>query len=266
MEAVSPGTAPSGPAHARRAFGYRGDIPETEWQIRVDLAACYRLVELFGWSDLIATHISARLPGRDAFLINPFGMAFDEITASSLITIDLDGNVIGTSACNVNKAGFTIHSAVHQVRHDAGCVMHLHSADGMAVSALEEGLLPLNQTAMLLTGDIALHEYEGPALHLEERERLQRDLGERHLMLLRNHGTLALGATVAEAFVRMHMLERACSAQVRTLGMGRPLHAVLESARLITEAMGVGAMARYGALAWPALLRRLDRELPGYAA
>ncbi|QUN32791.1 class II aldolase/adducin family protein (plasmid) [Cupriavidus sp. KK10] len=265
MEATSLATAQPNPARAPSAAGHRGDVPAIEWQVRVDLAACYRLVELFGWSDLIATHISARLPGRNEFLINPFGMAFDEITASSLIKIDLDGDVIGASPYGVNKAGFTIHSAVHQVRHDAGCVMHLHSADGMAVSALEEGLLPLNQTAMLLTGDIAIHEYEGPALHLEERARLQRDLGECHVMLLRNHGTLALGATVAEAFVRMHMLERACSAQVRTLGMGRPLHAATEPARMTTEAMGVGAMARYGERAWPALLRKLDRELPGYA-
>lgn len=237
-----------------------------ERQIRIDLAACYRLIELFGWSDLIATHISARIPGRDEFLINPFGMSFDEITASGLLKIDLDGNLVGSSAYNVNKAGFTIHSAVHQARHDAGCVIHLHTSDGMAVSALAEGLLPLNQTAMFLTGDVAYHDYEGPALNLEERERLQHDLGSRNLMILRNHGTLALGGTVSAAFVRMHMLERACTAQVRTLGTGRPLYQASEAARTTTESMGAGAMLeRYGALAWPALLRKLDRELPGYA-
>ncbi|PZX26137.1 putative aldolase class 2 protein CC_1201 [Cupriavidus phytorum] len=241
-------------------------VDAAERQVRIDLAACYRLVELSGWSDLIATHISARIPGRQEFLINPFGLAFGEITASSLLKVDLDGNLIGPSAYHVNQAGFTIHSAVHQARHDAGCVIHLHTADGMAVSALAEGLLPLNQTAMFLTGDLAYHDYEGPALHLEERARLQRDLGGHSLMILRNHGTLALGASVSEAFVRMHMLERACAAQVRTLAMGRPLHQALQAARSTTESMGAGAMfARYGALSWPALLRKLERESPGYA-
>lgn len=242
------------------------DQAALEWKTRVDLAAAYRLVELFGWSDLIATHISARVPGTaDEFLINPFGMMFDEITASSLIRIDRDGNQLGESPYSANKAGFTIHSAVHQARHDAGCVIHLHTTSGMAVSALEEGLLPLFQTAMFLTGDLSYHDYEGPALHLEERERLQKDLGNTHQMILRNHGTLTLGGTVAEAFIRMHMLERACAAQVSALGMGRPIHRASDEARVTTEQMcHSGMLGRFGALAWPALLRKLDRELPGY--
>ncbi|MCY1326531.1 Decarboxylase NovR [compost metagenome] len=242
------------------------DQAALEWQARVDLAAAYRLVELFGWSDLIANHISMRVPGHDdQFLINPFGMGFDEITASSLLKIDLDGNQLEPSSYSANKAGFTIHSAVHQVRHDANCVLHLHSLDGMAVSALEEGLLPLFQSAMFLTGDVAYHDFEGPALNLEERERLQRDLGSKNLMILYNHGTLTVGTTVAEAFVRMHMLERACAGQVRALGMGRPLRQASEASRLLTEEMGAKRMFQYYApLAWPALLRKLDREMPGY--
>ncbi|WP_236032773.1 class II aldolase/adducin family protein [Pseudomonas schmalbachii] len=242
------------------------DLSALEWQARVDLAACYRLIELFGWSDLIANHVSMRVPGfEDQFLINPFGLAFDEITASSLLKIDLDGNQLSESSYQANKAGFTIHSAVHQVRHDANCVLHLHSLDGMAVSALEEGLLPLFQSSMFLTGDVAYHDFEGPALNLEERERLQRDLGERHVMILRNHGTLTVGATVAEAFVRMHMLERACAAQIRALSTGRPLCRPSEEARLHTEKMGLNSMFRYYApQAWPALLRKLNREMPGY--
>ncbi|MNJ35610.1 Decarboxylase NovR [compost metagenome] len=246
----------------------REDQLEQEWQARVDLAAAYRLVELFGWSDLIANHISMRIPGHaDQFLINPFGMGFDEITASSLLKIDLDGNQLDSSAYSANKAGFTIHSAVHQVRHDANCVLHLHSIDGMAVSALEEGLLPLFQSSMFVTGDLAYHDFEGPALNLEERGRLQRDLGHKHLMILRNHGTLTVGASVAEAFVRMHMLERACAAQVRALSMGRPLRQTCDEARILTEEMGATRMFPYYApLAWPALLRKLDREMPGYDA
>lgn len=239
---------------------------DLEWQARIDLAAAYRLVELFGWSDLIANHISMRVPGHDdQFLINPFGMGFDEITASSLLKIDLEGNQLEPSTYSANKAGFTIHSAVHQVRHDANCVLHLHSVDGMAVSALEEGLLPLCQSSMFLTGDLAYHDFEGPALNLEERERLQRDLGDKNVMILYNHGTLTVGTSVAEAFVRMHMLERACTAQVRALGMGRPLRQTSDAARTLTEEIGAKRMfAYYAPLAWPALLRKLDREMPGY--
>ncbi|MDO7842297.1 class II aldolase/adducin family protein [Sphingomonas immobilis] len=238
-------------------------ISEGEAAARRDLAACYRLCALNGWDDLVATHISARVPGEEAFLINPFGFLFEEITPSSLVKIDLDGNLLAPTPHSVNQAGFVIHSAVHAARPDAHCVMHLHTRDGVAVSAIEEGLLPLNQTAMLLATDIAFHEYEGVALHLEERERLAADLGSRSLMLLRNHGTLALGPTVADAFTSMYFLEWACSVQVRTLAMGRPLHmadaGVVAGVAAHRSPDGSG-LARD--LVWPAMLRRLDRHDP----
>jgi ribulose-5-phosphate 4-epimerase/fuculose-1-phosphate aldolase len=244
----------------------RDECSPEEWQVRCDLAACYRLVALHGWDDILATHISARIPGRhDMFLINPFGMTFDEITASSLLRVNMDGEIVGESEYAANPAGFTIHSAVHEARPDAGCVIHLHTLDGMAVSATEEGLLPLNQVAIICGRGIAYHDYEGVATNLAERERIQRDLGDRRVMILRNHGTLALGATVAEAFIRIYMLERACSAQVRTLSMGRPLVEAAQGALSRTSEAN-DRLGNYGQLAWPALLRRLDRTLPGYAA
>ncbi|MDB5448130.1 MAG: class aldolase [Phenylobacterium sp.] len=241
-------------------------ISAEEGHIRRDLAACYRLVAMFGWDDLVATHISARLPGADeAFLINPFGMLFEEVTASSLVKISTDGEILAPTPHKVNAAGFTIHSAVHMAREDAGCVIHLHTRDGVAVSMIEDGVLPLNQTAMLVAGDIAFHEYEGVAVDLDERERLQRDLGDNHLMLLRNHGTLALGASVAEAFTRMYFLEWACSVQVRALGMGRPLH---DPDPTVITKMGQRSPERSRSFAdnlvWPALLRKLDRIDPSY--
>jgi ribulose-5-phosphate 4-epimerase/fuculose-1-phosphate aldolase len=186
-------------------------ISDEEWQLRCDLAACYRLVALSGWDDLVFTHISARVPGPEHhFLINPYGMTFDEITASSLVKIGLDGKPLTSSRYPVNPAGFTIHSAVHEVREDAGCVMHLHTLDGTAVATSKEGLMPLNQTAQLIIGDLAYHDYEGVALDHDERPRLQQDLGTKNLVLLRNHGTLTIGRTVADAFMRMYYLERAC--------------------------------------------------------
>src|SRR6202021_621027 len=192
-----------------------------EWETRGNLAAAYRLVALYGWDDLVFTHISARVPGPEHhFLINPYGMMFEEITASSLVKIDLQGVAIGTSPSPANPAGFTIHSAIHEVREDAGCVMHLHTPDGTAVSTSAEGLLPLNQTAQLVVPDLAYHDYEGVALDLDERPRLQRDLGAKNIMLLHNHGTLAVGRTCAEAFLRMYFLERACTMQVRTRMLG----------------------------------------------
>lgn len=240
-------------------------ISAAEQEMRRDLAACYRLVALFGWDDLVATHISARLPDEDAFLLNPFGMLFEEVTASSLVKIDANGQILDPSPYEVNKAGFVIHSAIHQARHDAACVIHLHTRTGVAVSALEEGLLPLNQTAMLISNDIAFHEYEGVATNLGERERLARDLGDKNLMLLRNHGTLALGATIADAFTSIYFLEWACAVQVNTLGMGRPLHAadpdVIASVASGRQ-MGPTAFARD--LVWPAMLRKVDRLSPGY--
>jgi len=238
-----------------------------ERAIRSDLAACYRLVAMYGWDDFTGTHISARLPGeREEFLINPYGMFFDEITASSLVKVNLAGEILEPSPYPVNPAGFVIHSAIHMVREDAGCVIHLHTRDGMAVSAIEEGLLPLTQPAILVMSEIAFHEYEGVATDFDERARLQRDLGEKNLMFLRNHGTLAVGRTVREAFRSIANLETACSAQVAALSMGRRPHlpapeVVAEADRRFTREMMAASAERN----WPALLRKLERENPGYA-
>lgn len=240
-----------------------------EKAIRIDLAACYRLVALYGWDDLIFTHISARLPGPEHhFLINPYGMMFEEITASSLVKIGLDGKPIGQSEFPVNPAGFTIHSAVHEVRDDAGCVMHLHTPDGTAVSTSKERLLPLNQTAQLVLPELAYHDYEGVALDHDERPRLQKDLGAKNLMLLHNHGTLAVGRTCAEAFLRMYFLERACTMQVRTRMLGdiskdHPTAPdVIEKNAKLAMSGGMSQLAER--LVWPALLRKLDRTDPSF--
>ena len=243
------------------------NIDSVEAAIRCDLAACYRLVALFGWDDMTATHISARVPGEgETFLINPYGMFFEEITASSLVKINADGEILEPTDYPVNQAGFVIHSAVHMAREDAGCVIHLHTRDGMAVSAIEDGLLPLTQTAMVLTGDITYHEYEGVALRLEERERLQRDLGDKDLMILRNHGTLAVGRTIREAFRRISLLESACSAQVAALSMGRPVHFPDPAVVEMTDREYTPKLMEISAeRAWPGLLRKLDRINPGYA-
>ncbi|ACI97676.1 class II aldolase/adducin family protein [Rhodospirillum centenum] len=244
----------------------RAVVGEAEWKVREDLAACYRLVALFGWDDLVFTHISARVPGPEHhFLINPYGLLFEEITASSLVKIDLHANVVLDTGFPVNPAGFTIHSAVHEVREDAQCVMHLHTPDGTAVATMKEGLLPLNQTAQLILGDLAYHDYEGVALDHDERPRLQADLGDRSTMLLRNHGTLTLGATVAEAFTRMYFLERACQMQVRTLSQGRELYPTADAVIGKNEAIGrMGLTQAANLLIWPALLRKLERTDPGY--
>jgi ribulose-5-phosphate 4-epimerase/fuculose-1-phosphate aldolase len=243
------------------------DTAAQEAEIRRDLAACYRLVAHFGWDDLIATHISARLPvPGEVFLINPYGMMFDEITASSLVKINADGDILEPTPHQVNPAGFVIHSAVHQARPDAGCVIHLHTKDGVATSMIEDGLMPLNQTAMVVAGDIAFHEYEGVAVDLDERERLQADLGAKNLMLLRNHGTLAVGGSVAQAFVRMYFLEWACTVQMRALSTGRALHhadpAVVQKVGART---GGGSEAFARNLVWPALLRKAYRLDPSFA-
>ena len=244
-------------------------MSQDEAAIRVDLAACYRLVALNGWDDLIFTHISARVPGPEHhFLINPYGMMFEEITASSLVKIDMQGNAIGPSPYPVNPAGFTIHSAVHEVREDAGCVMHLHTPDGTAVSTSQEGLLPLNQTAQLVLPDLAYHDYEGVALDHDERPRLQRDLGAKNIMLLHNHGTLTVGRTCAEAYLRMYFLERSCTMQVRTRMLGGKASdyptapEVIEKNAALARSGGMSMLAQK--LVWPALLRKLDRVDPGF--
>jgi ribulose-5-phosphate 4-epimerase/fuculose-1-phosphate aldolase len=242
-------------------------VSEEEWRLRVDLAATYRIVALYGWDDLIFTHISARIPGPEHhFLINPYGLLFDEITASSLVKIDVDGNKVDASPYPVNPAGFTIHSALHMRRNDAQCIVHLHTVDGVAVSSQADGLLPLDQHAMMVSSDLAYHDYEGIALELDERERLVADIGqEKHLMILRNHGTLAFGNTCADAFVRIYFLERACSIQVRALAGGaRPNWPNQGVPERIASTAAIALEGLIGGLAWPALLRKLDRIDPDY--
>lgn len=239
-----------------------------EWEARVDLAAAYRLVALYGWDDLIFTHLSARVPGPEHhFLINPYNMMFDEITASSLVKIDVDGVPVGKTDHPVNPAGFTIHSAIHMARDDAHAVMHLHTPNGQAVSAMAFGLLPHTQTSMIAGADVAYHEYEGIATDLEERERLVEDLGTRNAMILRNHGTLTVGDSVASCFLRLYFLERACEAQVKMLSAGRdnlynPPQGTPEKVAVQSAPAGMGMLAKI--LAWPALLRKLDRIDPSF--
>ena len=246
----------------------RNQVSPEEWAARVDLAACYRLIDLYGMSDLIANHVSARVPGEPGhFLINPYGLLYDEMTASGMLKIDLDGNVIARPPFDygVNHAGFVIHSAIHRARHDVDCVIHTHTAAGMAVSALDCGLLPINQTAMRFA-HVAYHDYEGVALDLDERPRLQRDLNTKNIMLLRNHGTLTVGRSVAEAFLRIYFLERACTMQVRTFTLGGSPHqtasAVIEKNAVLAQGDGMSTVAEN--LAWPALLRKLDRVDPSF--
>lgn len=242
----------------------RDEVSAAEWQVRVELAAFYRLIALHGWDDLIATHISARVPGTHDFLINRLGLTFEEITASNLVRVDLEGRVTEGGEARINPAGFTIHSALHAVRDDVACVVHCHTPDGVAVSALEDGLLPLNQVAMLIDHDIAFHDYEGVALEHDERARLQADLGTRNMLLLRNHGTLAVGRSVAEAYTRIYFLERACTMQVRTLAMGRAIHAPGAEAVAATRRVGAGDLLGFAPLTFAAAMRRIAREMPGF--
>jgi ribulose-5-phosphate 4-epimerase/fuculose-1-phosphate aldolase len=243
-------------------------MSEEEWNLRVDLAAAFRLVAHYGWDDLIFTHLSARVPGPEHhFLINPYQMMFEEITASSLVKIDIEGKPVGETPYIVNAAGFTIHSAIHMAREDAQAVVHLHTPYGQAVSAMSEGLMPHTQTGMIARHDLAFHEYEGIATDLEERERLVADLGDKHAMLLRNHGTLTVGDSVASAFVRMYFLERACEAQVHMLSAGRenlhnPPQGVADKVAGQSGGPGIEMLSKM--LAWPALLRKLDRLDPSF--
>ncbi|HEX7649427.1 MAG TPA: class II aldolase/adducin family protein [Noviherbaspirillum sp.] len=243
----------------------RDRVSPEEWQARIDLAACYRLVADFGWSDLIFTHITVRVPGTDnQFLINPYGMMFDEITASSLVKIDVNGNKLDDSPFPVNPAGFTIHSAVHAVRHDAQCVLHVHSVNGVAVSAQKNGLLPLSQQSIFVLASLAYHDYEGVALNEEEKPRLVADLGDKNFLMLRNHGLLTLGSTVADAFLNMYVFEAACMIQVRAQAGGELIpipQAIIQGAQKQAKAV---TKSQGGMLAWPGLLRRLDRKDPSY--
>jgi ribulose-5-phosphate 4-epimerase/fuculose-1-phosphate aldolase len=245
----------------------KGQVSDEEWRARVDLAALYRLVALHRWDDMIFTHISARVPGPEHhFLINPYGWFFEEMTASALVKVDLDGAVAQETSSFINPAGFTIHSAVHAARPDAAFVVHLHTDQGVAVSAQAEGLLPLTQHALIVLPRLAYHDYEGIALNLDERERIVADLGDKSLMLLRNHGTMAVGSTAAEAWVGIFFLERACLQQTLALTAGR--HGVLAASQTAQEEVRgqVAGMPMVARLAWPGLLRRLDRQLPGYDA
>ena len=245
----------------------RNQVTAEEWATRVDLAACYRLVAHFGWDDLVFTHISARVPGTHDFLINPYGFMFEEITASSLVRVDLQGKKTFESPYDINPAGYTIHSAIHAAREDAGCVLHLHTMAGVAVSAQKGGLLPISQQATLVMQSLSYHDYEGLALDEEEKPRLVSDFGNKKFLILRNHGLLTVGRTVADAFLNMFTLQRACEVQLLAQGNGAELieipQAVLDTvpefSRMVTR--GAGA-----ALVWPALLRKMDRLDPGYAS
>lgn len=237
-----------------------------ERALRVDLAACYRLIALFGWDDLVFTHVSVKLPGTDAFLINPYGMLFEEITASSLVKIDAAGEKLEPSPYPVNPAGFVIHSAIHAARHDIVCVVHTHTPAGVAVSAQQGGLLPISQQSTIALASIGYHGYEGIALRDDEKPRLVSDLGDATCLVLRNHGLLAVGPTVADAFLQIYNLQRACEIQLLAQSGGSALVSV--DPRIVAGVKAnVAAVTRGlgGALVWPALLRRLDRQSPGYA-
>jgi ribulose-5-phosphate 4-epimerase/fuculose-1-phosphate aldolase len=245
-----------------------GKVSEEEWAIRVDLACAYRMVAHYGWDDLIFTHLSARIPGPEHhFLLNPYNLMFEEVTASSLVKVDVNGNPVDPTPFITNPAGFTIHSAIHMARDDAHAVMHLHTPAGQAVSAHADGLLPLTQTAMLIRGEVAFHEYEGVAVDLEERERLVADLGDKNAMILRNHGTLAVGKNVGECFIRLYYLERACQAQIMALSAGDNLNTPPQGAPEVTAQQGaIGLPLAANFLAWPALKRKAYRLDPGFAS
>jgi ribulose-5-phosphate 4-epimerase/fuculose-1-phosphate aldolase len=244
-----------------------GQVSPQEWQLRVDLAAAYRAMALFGWDDLAFTHITARVPGKhDQFLINPYGVFFDEITASSLVRIDLEGNKLEDSPFPVNPTGFTIHGAVHGARHDAECVLHAHTANIGAVAAMKEGVLPLSQYAMYVVTSVGYHDFEGIAQDAQERPRIVRDLGDKRYLVMRNHGLVTLGPSVAETFLAMYLFESVCRMQLAALATGREFTCVSAAAlrdvegqiRKVTIGQGIGA------LNWPGLLRRLDRLDPSY--
>jgi len=247
----------------------KSQVSAAEWQTRVDLAACYRLVALHGWDDLIFTHISAKIPGTEHFLINPYGLMFHEITASNLVKIDLAGNRLMDGPYDINPAGYTIHSAIHEVREDVACVLHTHTAAGVAVSSQRQGVLPISQQSLFVLSSYATHGYEGVALNHDEKARLQADLGEASFMLLPNHGLLTCGGSIADTFLMMFIFQRACEIQVMAQSGGAELVAIPQQILAGAKAMAAGVTrspnGMGGALAWPALLRKLDAQSPGYA-
>ncbi len=241
----------------------RDQVSEEEWQTRVDLAACYRLMAHFGMTEMIANHISMRVPGtHDEFLINPYGMLYEEMTASSMIKINVEGKTLfNATEYGINKAGYVIHSAIHKARHDVGCIIHTHTLPGMTVSAMKSGLLPLAQSAMRFL-DVAYHDFEGVAIRLDEQERLVTSLGMREAMVLRNHGLLTVGPTIPECFNNMWRLERACQLQVMALSCNTELQMPSpESVKFTHEAI---AGLHLGRREWPSLLRKLDKIDPSY--
>ena len=248
----------------------KSQVSAEEWQLRVDLAACYRLVAAYGWSDLVFTHISAKLPASVAgpehqFLINPYGLMFDEITASSLVKVDMHCNKLHDSPFPVNPAGFVIHSAVHEARPEAQCVLHTHTRAGVAVSAQKNGVLPHSQQSTFVLGSLAYHDYEGVAIRDDEKARLQADLGEANFLMLRNHGLLTVGRTIADAFLSMYTFENTCRIQIDAQAGGAELvtvnPAILEG---VSHAMKVQTGGMGGAFVWPSLIRKLDRLDPSY--
>ncbi len=256
-------------AQSLHSLNLKDQVSAAEWQARVDLAACYRLVAAYGWDDLIFTHISAKVPGTEDFLINPYGLMFSEITASSLVKVDLAGNKLMDSPYDINPAGYTIHSAVHEVRHDVNCVLHTHTASGVAVAAQRGGILPISQQSLFVLSSLSYHDYEGVALNHEEKARLQADLGDTTFMMLRNHGLMVCSGSVPEAFLSMFTFQRACDIQVLAQSGGSELipipQQILDGAKAMMK--GVTTTSKTsggGALAWPALLRKLDRMDPSF--
>ena len=249
-------------------FSLKNKVSEQEWQLRVDLAACYRLVEHFGWGDLIYTHLSARLAGTDHYLVNAFGLSFDEITASNLVKVDLAGNVVDESPYTINPAGFTIHSAIHEVREDAHCVIHLHTKETIAVATLKDGLQPYSQYSMFSLSSLAYHDYEGLAVNDEERKRLQDDLADNNHMLLVNHGGLTVGPTIGDAFMRFYDLQKACEVQLLLQSTGQEATRVPEPIlnNIYKQAKVVHSGTTGGQKAWPAMLRKAYRLDPSFNA
>ena len=241
-------------------------ISAEEWQSWLDLAACYRLVDLFGWSDLVNTRITARVPGQhDQFLINPYGLLFDEITASSLVKIDAEGNKVDPSESDINSGGFAVPSTIHMARPEVACVLHTHSIAGCAVSQ-KDGLLPLNQHALQIIGDIAYHDYEGAGRSAEERARLLADLGHRHILILRNHGLLIVGTSIAAALIATYRMERACAMQLAFQQSGAAFHPITDEvvSAASKSKRPTGGRNEPAKFEWPALLRKLDRIDPSY--